>query len=252
MGRRSGTIHLWVILTAYFKYLFLLLFIIWVGFTTANPAPPLKTNFLQMVFKVFAPSVIRRGLYKHLSLFPTKKSVSLLGHQCEAERINKHASFYLFWWCCTTHRAGVCCLLQCPGAAPCSCWVRTPHPAYLCPGTAGRKTHRNCNSTASHIHRDWISKLSKRYDKEKKRWQRPAFCAAAGLMLLQQLATNSNEKICVFLNESGLSSCHSQRQSHSSQHHPPPHPYTPLHWCILAQGSPRSPERRPPEPHSSD
>lgn len=49
---------------------------------------------------------------------------------------------YLFWRCCTTHRAGVCCLLQCPGAAPCSCWVRTPRPAYLCPGTAGHKTQK--------------------------------------------------------------------------------------------------------------
>lgn len=82
--------------------------------------------------------------------------------------------FYLFWWCCTTHRAGVYCLLQCPGAAPCSCWVRTPHPAYLCPGTAGHKTHRNCNSTASHKHWDWISE------------QQPASCSAPMKMIPQQ------------------------------------------------------------------
>lgn len=61
---------------------------------------------------------------------------------------------YLFWWCCTTHRAGVCCLLQCPGAAPCSCWVRTPHPAYLHPGTAGRKTIQKFSSP-SFCHKHW-------------------------------------------------------------------------------------------------
>lgn len=57
--------------------------------------------------------------------------------------------FYLFWWCYIARRAAVCCLLQCPAAAPCSCLVHTPRPAYLCPGTAGHRTHNiNCNSTA--------------------------------------------------------------------------------------------------------
>lgn len=59
------------------------------------------------------------------------------------------------------------------------------------------------------------------------------------VLLLQQLAITQTGRF--FLNERGSSSCHSQRHSHSSQHYPPPHPYTPLHWCMLAKGSPCSP-----------
>lgn len=55
--------------------------------------------------------------------------------------VTRAVHVYLFWWCYIAHRAAVCCLLQCPAAAPCSCLVHTPHPAYLCPGTAGQKTH---------------------------------------------------------------------------------------------------------------
>lgn len=159
--------------------------------------------------------------------------------------------FYLFWWCCTTHRAGVCCLLQCPGAAPCSCWVRTPHPAYLCPGTAGHKTHRNCNCTACTVIE--FQNSAKRYgNKQKKNVTTTCilYCTQSNVTAAASYYLKWED--FYFLNEKGLSSCHSQRQSHSSQHYPPPYPYTPLHCCILALGSPRSPERRPPEPHSSD
>ena len=51
------------------------------------------------------------------------------------------------------------------------------------------------------------------------------------VLLLQQLAITQTGRI--LLNERVSSSCHSQRHSHSSQYYPPPHPYTPLHWCML-------------------
>lgn len=56
----------------------------------------------------------------------------------------------LFWWCCTTHRAVVCCLLQCPASAPCSCWAHIRRSAYPCPGTAGHKTYTYTHAHALH------------------------------------------------------------------------------------------------------
>lgn len=88
----------------------------------------------------------------HLFFFTFKSAACERAVRCHSQDGGRSAlrrSVYLFWWCYKARRAGACCLLQCPDAAPCSCSVRTPLPAYLCPGTAGHKTqHTSCDSTA--------------------------------------------------------------------------------------------------------
>lgn len=146
LGRKTGTIHSGVILPAYRMH--------------ACHSCSLNKYSACNILSIFSP--ISRGDASNTTVmikFHIKcaLSVSLSGcssssvmwTEAEGTSVLTHVEFYLFWWCCTTHRAGVCCLLQCPAAAPCSCWVRTPRPAYSCPGTAGRKTHRYCNSAAS-------------------------------------------------------------------------------------------------------
>lgn len=189
--------------------------------------------------------------YREISVWTFSSKTTRCQCHYRIDKLNNF-SFYLFWWCCTTHRAGVCCLLQCPGAAPCSCWARTPHPAYLCPGTAGHKTHRNCNSTVLHKHCE--------REREKK---------AAVITTTKNMTTTRilHYTLCIVTAEDRyklklqhynvwmkgvLSSCHSQRRSHSSQHYRTPHPCTPLHCCLSAQGSIPSPARRPLELRSSD